>query len=439
MFNGKTSAFYTLGCKLNFSETSTIARQLKEIGFVKKEFSDGADLFVINTCSVTENANKECRRIIRKAKKKSPNSFVVVTGCFAQLKPESISEINGVDMVLGANDKFNLPNLLVDLNNKNDGEIYGCNITDLNYTSSFSLEERTRSFLKIQDGCDYPCTYCTIPLARGKSRCDTVENILTNASEIAENGIKEIVITGVNIGEFIDPETNENFYDLIRKLEDIDGIERYRISSIEPNLITDEIIKFVKQSKKFMPHFHIPLQSGSDKILGKMKRRYNTNIYKNKVLKIVKEIPEVCIGADVIVGFPGETDELFNSTLNFIKDLPISYLHVFTYSERENTKAIEMDGIVPKQERSERSKKLRILSEKLQRAHYQKFIGTTQTALMERENKNGFLFGYTDNYIKVKIPFNKELVQQKLKIKLLSHDENGNIKSELNKEICTQL
>ena len=439
MFNGKTSAFYTLGCKLNFSETSTIARQLKEIGFVKKEFNDGADLFVINTCSVTENANKECRRIIRKAKKKSPNSFVVVTGCFAQLKPKSIAEINGVDMVLGANDKFNLPNLLVDLNNKNNGEIYGCNITDLNYTSSFSLEERTRSFLKIQDGCDYPCTYCTIPLARGKSRCDTVKNILTNASEIAENGIKEIVITGVNIGEFIDPETNKNFYNLIRKLEDIDGIERYRISSIEPNLITDEIIRFVKQSKKFMPHFHIPLQSGSNKILGKMKRRYNTNIYKNKVLKIVKEIPEVCIGADVIVGFPGETDELFNSTLNFIKDLPISYLHVFTYSERENTKAIEMDGIVPKQERSERSKKLRILSEKLQRAHYQKFIGTTQTALMERENKNGFLFGYTDNYIKVKIPFNKELVQQKLKIKLLSHDENGNIKSKLNKEICTQL
>ena len=439
MFNGKTSAFYTLGCKLNFSETSTIARQLKEIGFVKKEFNDGADLFVINTCSVTENANKECRRIIRKAKKKSPNSFIVVTGCFAQLKPESISEINGVDMVLGANDKFNLPNLLVDLNNKNDGEIYGCNITDLNYTSSFSLEERTRSFLKIQDGCDYPCSYCTIPLARGKSRCDTVKNILTNASKIAENGIKEIVITGVNIGEFIDPETNESFYNLIRKLEDIDGIERYRISSIEPNLITDEIIKFVKKSKKFMPHFHIPLQSGSDKILGKMKRRYNTNIYKNKVLKIVKEIPEVSIGADVIVGFPGETDELFNSTLNFIKDLPISYLHVFTYSERENTKAIEMDGIVPKQERSERSKKLRILSDKLQRAHYQKFIGSTQTVLMERENKNGFLFGYTDNYIKVKIPFNKELVQQKLKIKLLSHDENGNIKSELNKEICTQL
>jgi len=433
MFNGKTSAFYTLGCKLNFSETSTISRHLKEIGFVKNEFNDGADLFVINTCSVTENANKECRRIIRKAKKISPNSFVVVTGCFAQLKPKSMSEIEGVDMVLGANEKFNLPTLLVDLNNKNKSEIHGCEIEDLNYYSSFSMEERTRSFLKIQDGCDYPCTYCTIPLARGKSRCDTVENILINASKIAKNGIKEIVITGVNIGEFIDPKTNENFYNLIKKLEDVDGIERYRISSIEPNLITDEIIKFVKHSKKFMPHFHIPLQSGSDEILGKMKRRYNARLYKEKVLKIAKEIPEVCIGADVIVGFPGETDELFNSTLNFIKDLPLSYLHVFTYSERDNTMAINFDGVVSKQERSERSKMLRILSEKLQRAHYERFLGTTQTALMERENKNSFLFGYTDNYIKVRIPFSKDFVQQKLKITLLSHDENGNVKSEINK------
>ena len=254
---------------------------------------------------------KNAEELSEKLKKNLQILFVVVTGCFAQLKPKSISEIKGVDMVLGANEKFNLPNLLVDLNNKNDGEIYGCNITDLNYISSFSLEERTRSFLKIQDGCDYPCTYCTIPLARGKSRCDTVKNILTNASEVAENGIKEIVITGVNIGEFIDPETKENFYDLIRKLEDVDGIERYRISSIEPNLITHDIIKFVKLSKKFMPHFHIPLQSGSDEILGKMKRRYNTNIYKEKVLKIAKEIPDICIGADVIVGFPGETNELF--------------------------------------------------------------------------------------------------------------------------------
>ena len=428
MFKGKTSAFYTLGCKLNFSESSTIARQLNEIGFKKNDFNDGADLYVINTCSVTENANKECRRLIRKAKKISPNSFVVITGCFAQLKPKSISDMEGVDMVLGANDKFNLPNLLIDLENKEVGEVHGCEITDLNYTSSFSLEERTRSFLKIQDGCDYPCTYCTIPLARGKSRCDTTENILKNAAEIAQNNIKEIVITGVNIGEFRDGE--KRFSDLTKELENVDGIERYRISSIEPNLITNEIIETVKTSKKFMPHFHIPLQSGSDEILGKMKRRYRTTLYKDKLEKIVSEIPDVCIGADVIVGFPGETDELFNSTVNFIKELPISYLHVFSYSERENTLAATFEGVVPKQKRAERSKKLRILSDKLQRTHYQKYLGTTQTALMEQENKNGFLFGFTDNYIKVKIPYSKELMQKKIKIKLLSFDENGQIISE---------
>ena len=428
MFKGKTSAFYTLGCKLNFSESSTIARQLNEIGFKKNDFNDGADLYVINTCSVTENANKECRRLIRKAKKISPNSFVVITGCFAQLKPKSISEMEGVDMVLGANDKFNLPNLLIDLENKEVGEVHGCEITDLNYTSSFSLEERTRSFLKIQDGCDYPCTYCTIPLARGKSRCDTTENILKNAAEIAQNNIKEIVITGVNIGEFRDGK--KRFSDLTKELENVDGIERYRISSIEPNLITNEIIETVKTSKKFMPHFHIPLQSGSDEVLGKMKRRYRTTLYKDKVEKIVSEIQDVCIGADVIVGFPGETDELFHSSLNFIKELPISYLHVFSYSERENTLAATFEGVVPKQKRLERSKKLRILSDKLQRAHYQKYLGTTQTALMEQDNKNGFLFGFTDNYIKVKIPYSKELMQKKIKIKLLSFDENGQIISE---------
>jgi len=428
MFKRKTSAFYTLGCKLNFSESSTISRQLNKIGFTKNEFNDGADLYVINTCSVTENANKECRRLIRKAKKISPDSFVVITGCFAQLKPKAISEMEGVDMVLGANDKFNLPNLLKDLKNKKEGVIHGCEITDLNYTSSFSLEERTRSFLKIQDGCDYPCTYCTIPLARGRSRCDTTENILKNATEIAQNNIKEIVITGVNIGEFRDGK--KRFSDLTKELENVKGIERYRISSIEPNMITDEIIETVKTSKKFMPHFHIPLQSGSDEILGKMKRRYRTDLYKNKVEKIVSEIPEVCIGADVIVGFPGETDELFTSTLNFIKELPISYLHVFSYSERENTLAATFDGVVPKQKRSERSKMLRILSDKLQRAHYQKYLGTTQTSLMEQENKNGFLVGFTDNYIKVKIPFSEELKQKKIKIKLLSFDENGQILSE---------
>lgn len=428
MFKGKTVSFYTLGCKLNFSESSTISRQLNEIGFIKNDFNKGADLYVINTCSVTENANKECRRLIRKAKRIAPNSFVVITGCFAQLKPKSISEMEGVDMVLGANDKFNLPNLLLDLENKKVGEIHGCEITNLNYTSSYSLEERTRSFLKIQDGCDYPCTYCTIPLARGRSRCDTIENILINASKIAKKGIKEIVITGVNIGEFRDG--NKRFSDLVKELEMVDGIERYRISSIEPNLITEDIIDTVKTSKKFMPHFHIPLQSGNDKILGKMKRRYRTSLYKDKVRKIVSEIPDVCIGADVIVGFPGETDEIFNSTLNFIKDLPISYLHVFSYSERENTLAITFEGVVEKQKRSKRSKMLRILSDKLQRAHYQKYLGTIQTALFEQENKNGFLLGFTNNYIKVKIPFSEDLVQKKIKIKLHSFDDNGLVTSE---------
>ena len=436
MFKGKTVAFYTLGCKLNFSESSTISRQLNEIGFTKTEFNNGADMYIINTCSVTENANKECRRLIRKAKKISPNSFVVITGCFAQLKPKSISEMKGVDMVLGANDKFNLPKLLQNLDNKKIGEIHGCEINNLNYTSSYSLEERTRSFLKIQDGCDYPCTYCTIPLARGKSRCDTIENILKNALEIAKNGIKEIVITGVNIGEFRDDK--KRFSDLIKELEKIEDIERYRISSIEPNLITDEIIETVKNSKKFMPHFHIPLQSGSDKILGKMKRRYRTDLYKEKLEKIVKAIPEVCIGADVIVGFPGETDELFNTTLEFIKNLPISYLHVFSYSERENTLATTFEGIVEKNKRAERSKMLRILSDKLQRAYYQKYLGSTQTALLEKENKNGFLFGFTDNYIKVKVPFTEELVQKKINLKLLSFDENGNVLSKIKEKICIQ-
>ena len=358
----KTVAFYTLGCKLNFSETSTIGRQLSEVGYAKTEFDKKADLYVINTCSVTENANRECRRIIRKAKKTAPHSKVIVTGCYAQLKPKEIATINGVDMVLGANEKFNIPDLL---KIKNDHKVFDSNLENLDYHSSFSLNDRSRSFLKIQDGCDYHCTYCTIPLARGKSRCDTVDNILKNANEIAENGIKEIVLTGVNIGEFINPTSKDNFYDLIVKLEEVEGIERYRISSIEPNLIKENIIKFVSKSKKFMPHFHIPMQSGSDFILGKMKRRYNTKLYSSKILAISKAIPDVCIGADVIVGFPGETEEEFEKTINFIKDLPLAYLHVFTYSERENTAAINFKGEVSKQIRSERSNILRILSDKL--------------------------------------------------------------------------
>ena len=431
MVKGKKAAFYTLGCKLNFSETSAIGRQLSDIGFSKTEFEKKADLYVINTCSVTENANRECRRIIRKAKKNSPEAFIVVTGCFAQLKPKEISDIEGVDMVLGANEKFNLPRLLADLKTVETTEIYGCEINDLAYFSSYSLTDRTRSFMKIQDGCDYPCTYCTIPLARGESRCDSIENIIKNANNIASNGIKEIVITGVNIGEFKDKNDNRNFTDLINELEQVGGIERYRISSIEPNLITDEVIEFVKQSKKFMPHFHIPMQSGSDLVLGKMKRRYKTKLYRNKIQAITKAIQNVCIGADVIVGFPGETQEEFNKTLNFIKDLPISYLHVFTYSERENTPAILMNGIVDKQDRANRSKQLRILSNKLQRAFYEKHLNTEHTALFEQEDKEGYLSGFTDNYIKIKTPFTAEICRTKQQVKLMEIDEDGIMKAEL--------
>lgn len=431
MFKGKKAAFYTLGCKLNFSETSTIARQLAEVGFSKTKFENKADLYVINTCSVTENANRECRRIIRKAKKNSPEAFIVVTGCFAQLKPKEISDIEGVDMVLGANEKFNLPKLLTDLNTVETTQVHGCEINDLDYFSSYSLTDRTRSFMKIQDGCDYPCTYCTIPLARGKSRCDSIENIISNANDIADKGIKEIVITGVNIGEFKDKNDNRNFADLVKELDKVDRIERYRISSIEPNLISNEVIELVKNSKKFMPHFHIPMQSGSDVVLGKMKRRYQTKLYRTKIEKIVSEVKDVCIGADVIVGFPGETQVEFDKTLNFIKDLPLSYLHVFTYSERENTPAIDMDGIVSKPDRADRSKQLRILSNKLQRAFYEKYLDTEHTALFEQEDKGGYLFGFTDNYIKIKVPFRAEKCRTKQQVKLLAIDEDGIMKAEL--------
>ena len=434
MLRGKKAAFYTLGCKLNFSETSTISRQLTDLGFSKAEFNEGADVFVINTCPVTENANRECRRIIRKAKKISPSSKVIVTGCYAQLKPEAISCIDGVDMVVGANQKFNIPSLLKKFSSQTT-EIHGCSINNLNYFSSYSLHDRTRSFLKIQDGCDYPCTYCTIPLARGKSRSDTISNIVKNAEEIAKNGIKEIVLTGVNIGDFKQEEMR--FIDLIKQLDQVNGIERYRISSIEPNLITDEIIDFVKDSKKFMPHFHIPLQSGSDNVLKMMKRRYNTKLYFEKIKKIQKAIPNVCIGADVIVGFPGETDLEFNKTLNFIKDLNISYLHVFSYSERENTKAILLDNKVEKQKRAERSKMLRILSSKLQRIFYKRFENTQQTALFEEDNKDGFVYGFTENYIKIKIPFDNNLVKNSTNVLLNEIDKNLIMNAQIN-ELCIQ-
>ena len=431
MFKDKKAAFYTLGCKLNFSETSTIGRQLTDIGFSKTDFDSPADLYVINTCSVTENANRECRRIIRKAKKNSPNSFVVVTGCFAQLKPKEITAIEGVDMVLGANEKFNLPKLLIDLNKPKKAEIHGCEIDNLDYFTSYSLNDRTRSFLKIQDGCDYPCTYCTIPLARGKSRCDSIENIIKSAEDIASKGIQEIVITGVNIGEFKDKNNSKGFGSLMKELETVRGINRYRISSIEPNLITDEVIELVKNSEKFMPHFHIPLQSGSDIILGKMKRRYQTKLYSNKLEKIATEVKDVCIGADVIVGFPGETDEEFDKTLHFIKELPISYLHVFSYSERENTLAIKLDNKVAEKTKAERNKQLRILSDKLQRSFYQKYLNTEHTALFEQDNHEGMIYGFTDNYIKVKVPFKQKICRTKQHIKLLEIDSDGIMKAEL--------
>ena len=427
MLNGKKVAYYTLGCKLNFSETSTISRQLEDIGFIKTNFDNKADLYVINTCSVTENANKECRRIIRKVKRTAPESMVVITGCYAQLKPESISVIEGVDMVVGANDKFKIPDLLKNYKPKTT-EIHGCSINNLDYHSSFSLNDRTRSFLKIQDGCDYTCSYCTIPFARGKSRCDSIENIVSNANKIAKNGIKEIVITGVNIGDY--KYEDKKFIDVIKELEKVKGITRFRISSIEPNLITDEIIEFVRKSSKFMPHFHIPLQSGSDIILAKMRRRYNSELYRNKILKIYNEIPNVSIGVDVIVGFPDETDIEFTESMNFIKDLPVSYLHVFSYSERENTKALLLKNPVDKYKRSERSKILRMLSSKLQRNFYLKSLGTTKNVLFEQEDKNGFLFGFTENYIKIKVPFNKTLskTQQEVYITDYNDDLTMNVK-----------
>ena len=425
MFKGKKAAFYTLGCKLNFSETSTIARQLSEIGFVKTDFNSYADIYVINTCSVTENANRECKRIIRKAKRNSPDAFIVATGCYAQLKPNEISSIDGVDMVLGAQEKFNLPKLLKDLNKNIDTKIHGCEYTNLKFINSYSLNERTRSFLKIQDGCNYPCTYCTIPLARGKSRSNSIAKIIEDAEEIARKKIKEIVLTGVNIGDFKDINNRKGFRDLIIELEEVKGIERYRISSIEPNLITDEIIYFVKESKKFMPHFHIPLQSGSDVILGKMKRRYKTRLYKNKIEKIKQEINNVCIGADVIVGFPGETEEEFNKTLDFIKNIGISYLHVFTYSERENTQSIEFKNKVPKKIKIERSKKLRILSAKLKSLFYHNHLNTIHTALFEEDNHDNMLYGFTDNYIKVRVKFDINICKTKQTIKLIKIDSDG--------------
>ena len=432
----KTVAFHTLGCKLNFAETSTIARNLTSNGYQRVEFDQVSDVYVINTCSVTANADKECRTIVKNALKANPNGFVVVIGCYAQLKPEEIAEMEGVDLVLGATEKFNIIDYLDDLNKQNDAIIHSCEIDDADfYVGSYSFGGRTRAFLKVQDGCDYKCTYCTIPLARGISRSDTVENILKNADEIGKKGIKEIVLTGVNVGdygkgEFGNKKHEHTFLELIQNLDEVESIERFRISSIEPNLLRNEIIEFVAKSKRFVPHFHIPLQSGSDTILKKMKRRYLTSLYVERINKIRELLPNACIGVDVIVGFPGETDELFTETYNFLNKLPISYLHVFTYSERDNTEAAEFEGIVPKSIRKKRNKMLRILSEKKRMAFYQSQLESTHTVLWEADNKHGKMHGFTENYVKMETDFNPDLINQSEKIKLISLNTAGLVEGE---------
>ena len=430
----KKVAFYTLGCKLNFSETSTIARSFQEEGFDRVDFEEVADIYVINTCSVTDNADKQFKQVVKKALKHNPDAFVAAVGCYAQLKPEELAAVDGVDLVLGATEKFKITDYLNDLSKNNGGEIHSCEIEDANfYVGSYSIGDRTRAFLKVQDGCDYKCTYCTIPLARGISRSDDLQNVLNNAHEISAQGIKEIVLTGVNIGdygkgEFGNKKHEHTFLDLVQALEQVKGIDRIRISSIEPNLLKNETIDFVSKSNVFVPHFHIPLQSGSNAILKLMKRRYLRELYVDRVQNIRKVMPNACIGVDVIVGFPGETDELFLETYHFLNTLDISYLHVFTYSERDNTEAVMMEGVVPKNVRAKRSKMLRGLSVKKRRAFYETQIGTSHIVLFESENKEGYIHGFTENYVKVKSPWNPELVNTLHQVHLVEFYEDGCVK-----------
>ncbi|WP_461533627.1 tRNA (N(6)-L-threonylcarbamoyladenosine(37)-C(2))-methylthiotransferase MtaB [Sinomicrobium sp.] len=427
----KKVAFYTLGCKLNFSETSTIARNFQNRGFDRVDFEDEADIYVINTCSVTDNADRQFKQVVRKALKSNEKAFVAAVGCYAQLKPEELAAVDGVDLVLGATEKFKITDYINDLSKNDFGEVHSCEIEEADfYVGSYSIGDRTRAFLKVQDGCDYKCTYCTIPLARGISRSDTLENVLHNAREISRKNIKEIVLTGVNIGDYGKGEfgnkTHEHtFLDLVQALDEVEGIERLRISSIEPNLLKNETIEFVAESRTFVPHFHIPLQSGSNDVLKRMRRRYLRELYVDRVRKIKEMMPHACIGVDVIVGFPGETDEHFLETYHFLNDLDISYLHVFTYSERDNTLAAEMDGVVPKNIRAKRSKMLRGLSVKKRRAFYESQIGTTRTVLFEGENKSGYIHGFTENYVKVKAPWNPELVNTLHTVTLKNIDEDG--------------
>ncbi|MAZ37165.1 tRNA (N(6)-L-threonylcarbamoyladenosine(37)-C(2))-methylthiotransferase MtaB [Salibacteraceae bacterium] len=427
MHPNKKVAFYTLGCKLNFSETSSIAKSFNEQGFATVDFSDHADCYVINTCSVTDNADKKCRNIVRKALRTNPTGFVIVVGCYAQLKPEEIKSIEGVDLVLGAEEKFNALDHIGSLDKNESGIALYDKIGKVKeFFPSFSSGDRTRSFLKIQDGCDYFCAFCTIPLARGRSRSNTVKETIKTAKEVALTEAKEVVITGVNIGDF-GKGTAETFYDLVKELDQIEGIDRFRISSIEPNLLSDEIIDYVSTSKRFVPHFHIPLQSGSDNLLVAMRRKYLSDLYRNRVGLIKKLMPDACIGVDVIIGFPGETDQEFQTTYDFLIELDVSYLHVFTYSERDNTTAVRLDDVVPMETRNKRSKMLRILSAKKKRKFYESQIGTEHTVLWEATNEEGFMTGFTENYVKVQTPFDAAKVNKTEKVFLDKIDGNGNV------------
>ena len=432
----KKVAFYTLGCKLNFSETSTIARSFNDEGFDRVDFSEKADMYVINTCSVTENADRRFKDIVKQAQKGNSDAFIAAVGCYAQLKPQELADVNGVDLVLGATEKFRITDYINDLAKNDFGEVHSCEIKDADfYVGSYSIGDRTRAFLKVQDGCDYVCTFCTIPLARGISRSEALDKVLLNAKEISDQGIKEIVLTGVNIGdygkgEFGNKKHQHTFLELIQELDNVDGIERVRISSIEPNLLKNETIQFVSSSKAFVPHFHIPLQSGSNELLRLMKRRYKRELYVEKVNEIKKYMPDACIGVDVIIGFPGETDELFLETYHFLNELDISYLHVFTYSERENTPAASMEGIVPLNIRKKRSKMLRGLSVKKRRSFYESQLNTLHTVLFEGENKKGYILGFTENYVKIKHPWNPELVNTTREVLLTEIDDDGMVRFE---------
>ena len=437
MIQYKKVAFYTLGCKLNFSETSTISRLFEDAGFAKVEFEEHPDIYVINTCSVTENADKKCKQLVKKALSINPNAFIAIIGCFAQLKPVEIGKIPGVDLVLGANEKFNIIEHLDKVESKNEiAKVEFENIKNTKeFVPAFSYGDRTRSFLKVQDGCDYFCTFCTIPLARGASRNTSIDSTVNEAKKIAETDIKEVVLTGVNIGDF-GQGSDENFFELVKKLDQVNGIDRFRISSIEPNLLSNEIIQFtLAESNRFVPHFHIPLQSGSNRLLQAMRRKYLRELYAERVEQIKSINPDCCIGVDVIVGFPGETDEEFMETMDFLKEIDISYLHVFTYSERANTTAVKLGEAVPMNVRRERSKMLHILSDKKKRAFYEQNVGQTKTVLFEHEEDNGMMFGFTENYVKVKVPFDASLSNNFKTVHLTEIDRDGLMKCEILQDI----